>query len=183
MWLWIVGGIVALAVVGVVVFAIFDHFQTAKIMRDGKPALCWVVMANDSLYKPMKEGALIKFSFAQLVFTLDPTVQDTHSTLAEWSERLRAFQPSDNPPEDERIIGSVMRTHVPYNRPLRLPDRLTGGAEGYTVTVEVYWDKLPEGILTLPYIYCQVLVGPGGGARMIEYPTGVASAHGAAQNR
>lgn len=173
MWMWIIGGIVVLLiliVIGVVVFEQGYKKETARIMEEGEKVLCWLVVANDNLYEPIDEGNASAYSFAQVVFTFDDSIKDLHETLEEWSENLKSYKPPKNPNDDERIIGQVMRTHIPYFRPLRLPKKITGGIKGYTVSVHVFWGLLPEGYITRPYIYCKVLLGSGGGARMVHYP-------------
>jgi hypothetical protein len=75
-----------------------------------------------------------------------------------------------NPTKEERIIESVMRTHIPYPKPLRLPHEITGGIEGYTYSMRVQFSKLPGGRLSLPYIYCKFLPGDDPKVLMIDYP-------------
>ena len=45
-----------------------------------------------------------------------------------------------------------------------------GDFKVYNATAQVYWRRLPQMRLTLPYLYCRVLFGEGGGVVMVEYP-------------
>jgi hypothetical protein len=139
-----------------------------KLEREGRPVLCWVVMANDALYTPHQSSG---HSYAQVVFTFTERLPDREAKLQELANQLREFEPAEEATGDERIIGSVMKSHIPYtSRPLRIPGRVAGGLEAYTASVDVYWSRLPGRRLSLPYIYCRVALGEDGSAEMIEYP-------------
>jgi hypothetical protein len=45
-----------------------------------------------------------------------------------------------------------------------------GDFKAYTAMVPVYWRRLPETRLTLPYLYCRVVFGENGGVVMVDYP-------------
>jgi hypothetical protein len=173
MVLWFVaGGSVCLGVFLLLVLLVIAGnrryaARQARIEREGEAVLGWIVMANPALYQ---KRITSDCSYAVVVFTFEKDLPDLKGTLATIAQSLPTFEPGKDPPEDERIIGSVMKTQIPYTYTLRIPDRVTGGVEAYMVSVKVYWNKLPQRRLTLPYLYCKVLLGKDGGARMAEYP-------------
>jgi hypothetical protein len=63
-----------------------------------------------------------------------------------------------------------VKAQVWLHPPIRLPRWLVGDGKFYTALVQVYWRRLPEMCLTLPYIYCHVLLGEDGGTVHAEYP-------------
>jgi hypothetical protein len=169
-WVWGIGIFIALLVALFIYNDRSSKAAVAKIMAGGKPTKGWIVFANDVLYRPSEAKVDRGFEKGLIVFTLDPQVTDLPATLESWAEQLRQFEAPEGAEGDERIIGSVMRTQVGYSRPLRLPERITGGREGYLSSLDIYRDKLPGGVLTQPYVECQALPGDGGGVEMLDYP-------------
>ena len=173
-WWWVIGGIAGAWILLMIVFAIRDAVESARVEREGRLAFCWIVYANESLYKPKASDR--PWSFAQVVFNFEPDTPANRAELQRLAAELKQFDSGPHPSGDERLIGSVMRTLVPHLRPLRLPDRITGGREAYTVSLRVAWEQLPEGRLTLPFVYCKAIVGPGRAARLAPYPPGATEA-------
>jgi hypothetical protein len=164
---WFCGlSVVALVILGIILGRRQAALE-AKILSEGQTVLGWIVMANNALYKASDSSG---HSYAVAVFTTDPNLPDMKTQLATWASALYSYEPPENPSKNDRIIGSVMSTQIPYDRALRLPDEITDGAEGYLIGVCVPWRKLPERKLTLPYVYLKVLLGDDGGCVMIEYP-------------
>jgi hypothetical protein len=161
------GGVVLLLVALILARNRRYYAKQARIAREGETVLAWIVMANKALYE---KNLSSNCSYAQVVFTLEEGLPDLEGTLKAIAKKLPAFEPSEHHGEDERIIGSVMKTGIPYPYALRIPNRVTGGVEAYTISVKVYWNKLPHRRLTLPYLYCKVLLGKEGGALMAESP-------------
>ena len=155
-----------IALVVFIAWATWSQLAKEKTIRaEGEAVLCWIVMANDKLYQRNDSNGS---SYAVVVFTFDKRLDSDR--LQQIAMELPQFEQVDMDSRDERIIASVMRTQIPYFRPLRLPDRITGRSEVYTASLHVYWKLLPQRRLTLPYIWALVLVGDAGGALMIEYP-------------
>ena len=172
LWGWICSGLAAVVLIFIVWVNVMMMRRNARVRREGKRVLAYIMMANDTLYEPQAKNSMRDHSFAQVLFELDAILSEEKlARLAGYGEALKTFDPGPNPDEDSRIIGSVMRTQVPYSRPLRLPASLTDGVEAYTASLDVYWSMLPEGKLTLPYIYCLTLVGPTGAILQADYPT------------
>lgn len=167
---WVGVGLFAAAVGAVAAFGVWFWQQSARLTAHGEDVVAAIMMANDALaFGKPRRGA--DYRPAQVVFTLDGDTSDGHiGMLQEYMKRLSDFEPDEGAGFDERVIGQVLRTHIPYSAPLRFPDRLTGGAEVYTASVNVYWDLLPGGRLTLPYIHCRVLVEGRRDIRMIASP-------------
>jgi hypothetical protein len=166
-WGWTAVAVVAVVVLIFVVYK-KDKARKERIERDGQTVLCWIVVANDALYQP--RTGFRDYSYAQVVFTFEPETPELTRLLNDCAEQLQTYQPGEAPTEDERIIGSVMRNHVPHFQPRLVPTHLTRGKTIYTASVIVPWSKLPEGRLTRPYIIGRAFVGPDGGVHMKDYP-------------
>jgi len=163
------GPVVAAVAVGVVVFPVggllallaWGSYREAQVQAllevKGRLVKAWVVFANEALYG---ENLVSAAWPAQVVFTTDPGVKKPSELLTGLAAELREFEADGDADEEEEIIASVVRTEIGYYTPLRVPDRLTGGAEAYTVAVNVPCDLLPGRKLTKPYVYCRVLVDP-----------------------
>jgi hypothetical protein len=176
----IVGIIVAIVVTGIVIAGMVarqrQEQRQARIHKEGETVLCWIVMAHADLYRRPKleayGGPLFNDTAggnAQVVFSLEKPA-DLRRQLERIAGRLPTFQALPGEGEDERIIASVMKSHHPYFRPLRIPDRVTDGLATYTVSVAVFINLLPDYRLQWPYVYCKVVLGEEGGAFMVEYP-------------
>ncbi len=169
-WGWVCVSLVAVVFLYSAAEMIRNSLNSAKVARDGATVVAHVVAADDRLYQPLGPGVYPDYSSVKVVFTLDDTLSDAHYTKLEaYADRLRNYTPADSS-KVERTLASVKKPHIPCPRPLRLPDRLTNGEEVYAASVDAYWNLLPEGRLTRPYIHCKVLVGPGGGVRMVQSP-------------
>lgn len=169
--LWIGGTMCGGMVLLVVVFLVWSSIsakQTEKRLdRDGERVFAWIVFANDKLYE-RNEGS--GHSYAQVVFNFGPDTPANREELERLAEEVREFEAEEGCGKDERIIGQVARSHVPYTEPLRMPERVTDGREAYTASVQVEWEKLPGRRLTRPYIYCDVIVEGKRAVRQAEYP-------------
>jgi hypothetical protein len=154
----------------VVLLVVASRRQAAlekRINEEGIDVQAWFVMANNVLYDPDRTE---RYSYAVVIFTPNQRMHDLEATMEDWLSRIPDYEQPENPTEDERIFGSVMRTQVPYFQPLRLPDDITDGAEGYFISIRVYRDKLPERCITEPYVYIRVLLERKGEAIMLDYP-------------
>jgi len=143
-------------------------FQERRIERDGKLVLCWIAHADESLHKVHDVPGFAK---AEVVFSTDPA-PDLKKRLKEAATRLTEGDIVDENVDAVRIqkfYESYKNLHW-LNPPLRLPKWLVGDLKAYTAAVLVYWRRLPKMRLTLPYLYCRVLVGEDGGVVMAEYP-------------
>src|SRR5581483_1952630 len=140
--------------------------RIAHILAEGKLVKCWIVMCEDVLHRgiPAELRRTVSPDFsanAQVVFTPVDNVPNLDQTLARIAEAMRSFQVSANPPKEERSIAWIMRTKLSYFNLVRVPERLTDGLEAYTVTLRVYWSKLPGTRLERPYVYCKVILDEG----------------------
>ena len=172
MWWWILGVLGG----GLVLLVAYLFLATRRnnrrwaefeelMEREGQRVQGWIVFANDALYKPSKSD---EWYFAQIVFSLEEDFPK--ETLAEWAKAARNYKAPAIPAENERILGSVVKTHMPYTEILPLPHKITDGDMGYTVSVKVFREKLTDRVLSRPYLYCKVLPGAIGEALMIPYP-------------
>jgi hypothetical protein len=154
-------GVVVLPVGGFLALLAWGSYRQAQVRAllevKGRPVKAWVVFANEALYGENFASAAWP---AQVVFTTDPGVKKPSELLTRLAAELREFEAEDGADEEEQIIASVVRSQIGYYTPLRVPDRLTGGAVVYTVSVSVPCDLLPSRKLTEPYVHCRVLVDP-----------------------
>lgn len=141
-----------------------------RIRDKGQLVKCWIVMADDQLWKGLTPGDA---HGCHVVFTTTPDVPELDARLEEMADRLRTFDAGENPTEDERITAQVMTTEIGYFKPLRLPERVAGDLEAYNVSVMLRHKQLPEGRLRGPYINCKVVLeGEDAGAAYVESPAG-----------
>jgi hypothetical protein len=120
--------------------------QRKRLKETGIPTLCQIMMANNSLHqaKPNDDDS----SYAQVVFVRGYSGSAEKAKLAE--------------------IVSLLETHFPYHRPLLIPTPYSCSAEAYSVSVSVYWDKLPGRTLQQNHLMFYTLTGPEGGALMMS---------------
>jgi hypothetical protein len=141
-----------------------DAERDARILESGEPMLCYVMMANNSLHEQKKSG----YSYAQVVCSPEAGIEDFPEKLAEIGKALQDYETPKNHTEDERILGSVLSSHFPSSRPLLIPTDYTDGLEAYSVSVNVYWEKLPKGFLNQQFLMYVVLLGSDGGTVMMD---------------
>jgi hypothetical protein len=173
MW-WVVGGgLGVLVVIAVVSLFIYSSRQVReweeRIERDGELLLCWIAVAPDDLHEV---NDVPGFAVARVVFSTDPA-PDLEQRLKEAARRLNKGDSVDENADTERVeqFYNKYTDQKWLDPPLRLPKWLVGNFKAYTAAVQVYWRRLPKMRLTLPYLYCRVLVGEGGGVVMAEYPS------------
>jgi hypothetical protein len=171
-WGWVCVGLFILSAIVGIVEAIRKSRTTSRVMNDGERVVAHVVVADDKLYVPSNPDAYPGCASANVVFTLDDTLSDEHyAKLEAYAELLRNYTAADSSTEEQTLASLKKATScTDCTVPVLLPDRLTGGEEVYAASTDVYWKLLSEGCLTQPYIHCKVLVGPGGGVRMVESP-------------
>ena len=140
-----------------------------RILEQGQLVKCWIVMADDQLWRGLSPGDMHS---CHVVFTTTPNVSDLEARLEELSDRLRAFDPGEDPTEAEIITANVMKTELGYFIPLRLPERVSGDLEAYNVSVMLGYEMLPGGKLSGSTISCKVLLdGDDAGAALAETPS------------
>jgi hypothetical protein len=169
------GILVVSAIVGFYLLVIWSQHHEAQIRamleRKGQLVKAWIVFANEQLYRVNNPKSMLP---AQVVFTPDRDVKNLNDFLSDLADVLRSFKTDDPADDDERIIGQIVRTQIGYYRPLRVPDRLTGGIEAYTVSISVPCELLRTGQLEKPYVFCRVLVDADSRhhrlARMTAFP-------------
>lgn len=169
----IIGGLVVLGVIAGVILFIHASRQVRaweeRIERDGELLLCWIARADESLHEVYDVPG---FANARVVFSPDPA-PDLEQRLKEATHRLTEGQIVDENVEVDRIekFYEKYKDQQWLHPPLRLPKWLVGDFKAYAAVVQVYWRRLPKNRLTLPYLYCRVLVGEDGGVVMAEYPS------------
>jgi hypothetical protein len=172
MWWAVGGGLVALLVAAVVILLIYSSRQMReweeRIERDGELLLCWIVVANETLYEVYDVPG---YAEARVVFSPEPD-DDLKKRLKEAAKRLKKGDIVDENADVERIekFYEDYKNLRWLNPPLRLPKWLVGDFKAYVAVVQVYWRRLPENKLTLPYLYCRVVLGKDGGVVMADYP-------------
>jgi hypothetical protein len=130
--------------------------------------LCWIVRADESLYEVYDVPG---YAEARVVFSTS-TAPDLKHQLKDAARRLKKGDIVDA----NVSTGRIEEFYEKYKHqrwlhpPLRLPKWLVGDFKAYAGVVQIYWRRLPRNRLTLPYLYCWVLVGEDGGVIMAEYP-------------
>jgi len=139
-----------------------------RIKRDGDFLMCWIVVANKSLYEASNAPG---FADARVVFSHTDT-PDLKRQLKQAARRLKKGESVEEDVDEARFdkFYDKVKNLRWLHPPLRLPKWLVGDFNVYTAVVQVYWRRLPENVLTLPYLYCWVLLGEDGGVEMGEYP-------------
>jgi hypothetical protein len=173
-WGWVCVGLIGLVAVAVGLFYVFVllPYERAqeRLTRDGQTVVARILFANPSLYDTNPPAA---FEAAFVVFTRDNDTSAQHlAYLEQVCERLQEFVPDEDGDDDEQTIGRALATQRTVGEDaLRLPDRVTGGREVYFSTPNVKRRMLPEGKLTLDYIYLRVLIDDEHrDVSMVEYP-------------
>ena len=172
-FLWVCGGFLALLVLGLLfLFLVVAPNErrktaelTARIEEYGQLVYCYIVMANPDLYK---ERDTEDYSFAQVVYTHDDP-PDT-DLLKRLGKKLKIYKAVAGASKEDRIVSNVMKSHVPYHKPLQVPSEVAGEDIAYTVSLNVYWNKLPKKRLSREFLWCKVIEGEDGGIRMADAP-------------
>lgn len=138
-----------------------------RIMMLGRELVAFVQMANTSLYEESKDKG---YSYAQVVYITDPDVPNLEQELSQIAARLSKYEVQDETDETDRLIGSVMKTQMPYFNPLKLPPRVAGDRTAFTVSLCVHWSKLKARKLTQPLLRIRVLDTEDDGVRMLPEP-------------
>jgi hypothetical protein len=149
--------------VGLIAFAILIHFSRraqaridAKIESEGEAVLGYIAIADPGLYEKSNSNS---HAYAIVVFTTEAAIPNREETLREWAEKLLNYKPPQVPSESERIIGSVLKTLIPFFHPIRLPAEITGAWQGYTISLKVPWRRFPGRKVSGPFIHFKVLLG------------------------
>lgn len=140
-----------------------------RLDRDGTIVLGWIVFANDNLYKRNAAGNCWD---GQVVFTTEP-LPHPEQELERLAGEIRHFVSHNDDDDDERIIGQIVKVEIGYHHPLRIPKRVAGRLKAYTATVSMETDYFPESRITLPYVYCKVILDEDTNrrhAKHIPYP-------------
>ncbi|MDB5309505.1 MAG: hypothetical protein JWO38_3707 [Gemmataceae bacterium] len=157
---WIVGfgcgGLVLLAVAGVVYLAILDSRKKKRALDEGESTTGWLVQANSKLF----EDGMMDLP-ALVLISPDPGTakdEDLMTDLAERIMELKGADPDDCATDAEAKIAGWMsdETYVEGRRD-ELPRSLTGGKEVYLAHIFVYRDHLPEKRIEGPKIPCVVI--------------------------
>ncbi len=170
--MWIAIGVVGLLVVlGVVVFVVSSQQMKAweqKLKDEGELVMCWIVDAQEDLHE---EHNVPGYGNARVVFSLDGG-DDLKKRLKEAAKRLKKGDIVDENADVDKIENfyEKYKNLKWLDAPLKLPKWLVGDVKVYTAVVQVYWRRLPDNQLSLPYIYAYVLTGEGGGTVHAEYP-------------
>ncbi|MGL5097705.1 MAG: hypothetical protein ACRDD1_19125, partial [Planctomycetia bacterium] len=140
--------------------------ERKRLKETGKPTLCRVMMANETLRKPKPKDD--DYSYAQVVFVRGFSGAAEKAKLIEIASALHSYKTPKQPTEDERILGQVLETHFPFWRPLLVPAPYACGAEAYSASLNVYWGELPGGTLQQEHLMIYALTGPNGGTLMMS---------------
>jgi hypothetical protein len=164
---WILGlgclGLVVLFVALLVYGGIADAKEEQLYLREATPVLGWIVQANSVLYS--RGGAS---SPAQILVSFESVPDEKMAELALRLSMLKRTDPT-NPIEAEVAALVNDESYRPYER-FRLPTEFTGGPEVYSMHIWVRRDKLPDHMLTLPFVRCLAFPDrPDTRPRMIEY--------------
>ncbi len=153
-WGWVCVGLVALVVLGLALIIWSEGQREKRLQRDGQTVVARVILANPSVYDEKPAG----FEFAFLLFTRDADPSEEHlAFLAQVAEDLEGFEP-DEDDEDEKKLAWALETQRTMGAVVRVPDRVTGGREVYFATTPVTRRLLPDGRLTLEYIFLRAIL-------------------------
>jgi hypothetical protein len=143
-----------------------DETHSAFILKEGKQFRCYIVLPPEGLYA---NGWPDDLTSCQVVFITTP-VPDLDGTLRALAPKLLRFKAKEGAPKDERIIANVFKTEIGYHSPLRLPKRISGDVEAYTIAVLMGKETRPPGWRPKPFMDIKVVFeGEHIGARRVNY--------------
>jgi hypothetical protein len=136
------GGLVVLAVAGVVYLVILDSRKKRRVLEEGDHTTAWLVQANSKLF----EEGVMDLPALVLISPDEETANDEEfmTDLAERVMALKGIDPDDCEDEDETFVAELMsdETYVEGKRD-KLPKRFARGRTVYLTHIFVYRDHLP----------------------------------------
>ncbi len=120
--------------------------------RHGKPAIGWIVQANDKLYEEGRGNAA-----GLVLVSPDEKTEQDEAYMTELVERMISLRSSRRRTKDEKYVWSLMEdgTYLSGQRD-ELPQSFTGGPEVYAAHVIVQRFFLPKKRITKPYVHCLI---------------------------
>jgi hypothetical protein len=159
-WWWILGigcgGLVLLAVIGVIILMIIDSKKAKKVIEQGEHTTAWLVQANSNLFE---EG--IMDLPALVLISPDKEVVNDEEYLSDLAERvmdLKGADPKSCDDKDEALVAELMsdETYVEGKRD-KLPKGFAQGRVVYLAHIFVYRDHLPGKRIRGNRIPCSVI--------------------------
>lgn len=162
--------------------AILRHFRMTRMLKEhGTVMKAWIVQANDALYeKGLKthRPALVLLSFPEHNGASDQEV-------AEMASQIFALRSKQNlTPLEEKVVAVALNETYQPGASDMLPREFTGGKDVAWLHFLVDRRKLPNRILSLPYVQIRaVRSGDEIGYEMIPYVTSNDTASGLTARR
>jgi hypothetical protein len=171
---YVAGGFCILLAVFMVAF--FAYGISAEVKRErskkralaeGEELVAWIVQAPPEMYE---RGKAIAWPVQVFVSFAGPG----HANSEQLSDiAARAVELLRRPPRTpaEREVAEIL-ADTRYRPEVRhpLPIEFTGGLRVWACQVAVQPSLMPEGHLTLPYVYCKAMPGEEGWLWMVKYP-------------
>lgn len=155
------------AVVLVVYFLLPDREREAKLVREhGERVMAWIV--------PTKAFDMGKFYIVLVIYTFDKSIPNAAQFLEDVALRMVRINRRTAIDADEEEVAGWVEDVAGYSMILsrsQLPKSFTEGRDGYCIKTYAQKEWLPEGGLTVPFLYVQAHPDvPDVSVRMVPYP-------------
>jgi hypothetical protein len=160
-WIWWVlglscGGLVLLALAGLVYLVIRDHQIAKRVIAEGEHTTGWLVQANVKLF----QNGIVDLP-ALVLLSPDKAVANDKELLTDLAERimeLKGTDPADCDDKDDAFVSELMRDekYIEGKRDL-LPKGFAQGRVVYLAHLYVYRDHLPGKRVTGHQLPCAVV--------------------------
>lgn len=152
-WGWVCVGLTVVAVVVIVLANMSEKKARDYTMKNGEPAIGWLVQANNALY----ESGNLDYPAVILVSPDEDTAND-EEYMTELAEDIMDLKGVDCDDDDEEFVSGLV-TNEAYVQGKRdkLPKAFCGRKNVYLAHVYVYRDHLPKKRLTQKYVNCQIV--------------------------
>jgi len=155
-WVFGCGGLLTLALVVVVYFAIADRNKKKRVIEKGSHTTGWLVQANVKLF----EKGFMDLPALVLISPDEKTAND-EELMTELAERIMALKgadPEDCADKDEAFIARLMadETYIEGKRD-QLPRRFAQGRDVYLAHIFVYRNHLPDERVVGNQVPCAVI--------------------------
>ena len=154
---WVCGsvciGLVVIACAGVGYLIVQDRRANAYTLRHGRPAIGWLVQANNALFEPGDQDlpALV------LVSPDDRTAED-EAYMTDLAGRVMALKEVECDDEDDAFVSRLTTDELYRTGKVdRLPRSFTGSREVYAAHIFIYRDDLPGKRLRGPRVDCLIV--------------------------
>jgi len=138
--------------------------RKSRLDREGILVLGWIVMVDHRIYQADDSDGRVP---AIVIYS---PVDGAEGNLEDRSEKLVDFKPAEGSTFSERVVAHAMNTGILDRDPVKLPDAITAGVEGYMLGIDIKRKLLPKRMVTQPWLFLKVIVGEHGYGEMSETP-------------